>query len=64
MSIAVRVQIDAKGAITGAAVESSSGNPAVDAIALDAAKQSTYRPARFACQPERSSHVIRVDFSH
>jgi TonB family protein len=64
MSIAVRVQIDARGAVTSAAVESSSGSPAVDAIALDAAKQSTYRPARFACQPERSSHVIRVDFSH
>jgi TonB family protein len=64
MSIAVRVQIDAIGNVTGATVETSSGSPAVDAIALDAAKQSTYRPARFACQPEPSSHVIRVDFSH
>jgi TonB family protein len=60
---AVRVELDTTGNVIGVAVESSSGNPVVDAAIAEAARKTTYHPARFACQSERSSHVLRIDFS-
>jgi TonB family protein len=61
--VAVRVQLDTAGAPLGTEIESSSGNAAVDLAVVDAARKTTYHPARFACQPKPSSHVIRIDFS-
>ncbi len=60
---AVRVELDADGSVTSVDLESSSGNRLVDAAVIEAARKTTYRPARFACQPEHSSHVVHVDFS-
>jgi TonB family protein len=62
-SAAVNVVIDATGAITATYVTESSGNPDVDAAAIASARRSTYHPAIFACQAQKSSHVIRFDFT-
>jgi protein TonB len=61
--VSVRVDLDASGHVTAATVIESSGNSDLDAAAIDAARKTTYRPAVFACQPQKSAHVMRFDFS-
>jgi TonB family protein len=60
---AVKVDLAATGSITAAIVTESSGNPDVDAAAIASARKATYHPAIFACQAQKSSHVIRFDFT-
>jgi TonB family protein len=60
---AVKVNLDAAGAITAAIVTESSGNPDVDAAAIASARKATYHPAIFGCQAQKSSHVVRFDFT-
>jgi TonB family protein len=59
----VRVDLDEAGRVTGATVTQSSGNPALDDTAVASAHKSTFHPAIFACQAQKSSHVLDFDFS-
>ena len=62
-SVAVRVELDQTGKVTGATALGTSGNPDLDAAAVTSARKSTYHPARFACEPLRSSYTVNFDFS-
>lgn len=58
----VNVKLDARGAITGAAISQSSGNPSLDVVALGMARDSTYSPATHDCKPVASTYTFSVKF--
>lgn len=59
----VRVILDPQGQVTGALIANSSGSPALDAVAENYARASTYSPSYQACKPVASSYVFRVRFT-
>jgi len=59
----VRVDLDPAGNVTDATILESAGNADLDAAALAAARKTTYKPAIFACQAQKSAHVMRFDFT-
>jgi TonB family protein len=59
----VHVDINELGAVTGANIVQSSGIPTLDDAALASARKTTFHPARFACELQKSSHVLDFDFS-
>jgi protein TonB len=58
----VKVQLDDAGAITGAAVSQSSGNPSLDDIAVGMARAARYAPAMHACKPVAGDYTFSVKF--
>jgi len=58
----VDVKLDARGTVTGAAVSQSSGNPALDVVAVGMARDSTYSPATHDCKPVASTYSFSVKF--
>ncbi len=61
MSI-IAVVIDAAGQLTDSWVYLSSGSPSFDAVAMQAARESTYRPGRMLCQPVGGEYFFRAEF--
>lgn len=59
----IRVALDAAGDVTGAAIEGSTGNGALDQIALDYARGATYSPALLGCKAVAGSYLFRVKFT-
>ncbi len=59
----VQVQLDATGSVVADALVASSGNPALDAIAVEMARTAQYTPARRACKAVASSYEFSVRFS-
>lgn len=59
----VRVALDAQGQVTGALIANSSGSAALDAVAENYARASTYTPSYQACKPVASNYLFRVRFS-
>ncbi len=62
-AVDILVTIGANGAVTKAAVEHSSGQAAVDSAVLNAAKASTYSPARRNCVPVAGAYVFHAEFA-
>ena len=58
----VRVEIDANGNITGAAVLSSSGNSSLDVVAVTMAKDARYNPATHQCKAVASYYDFTAKF--
>ena len=63
VSAQVVVNISSTGAVTGAAIHKSSGYPAIDNAALDAARKSTYDPAKRDCKPVAGTYLFNTTFS-
>jgi len=62
-SVDVRVDLDEAGLVTAALVVASSGNRDLDGAAVASARKTTYHPARFACETQKSSHLLHFDFA-
>lgn len=62
-TVSVRVDLDERANVTGTTVVESSGNSALEAAALASARKTTFHPAIFACEAQKSSHVLDFDFS-
>lgn len=62
VSVLVEVTLDAKGSLTEAKIAQSSGNAALDASALQAARESTYAPKIVNCEPAAGTYIFRADF--
>jgi TonB family protein len=60
-SVLVRVAPD--GSSTGTDIVTSSGNPALDGSALNAARATNYRGAIFDCEPVADSYIFRAEFA-
>lgn len=60
---AVRVTIDRGGALTGASVLSSSGNPWLDRAALSTARLSRFTPELRNCERVGGEYAFLVDFT-
>jgi TonB family protein len=58
----VRVSLDKSGALYGARIASSSGNPWLDRAALDAARHARYAAAIVDCAPVGGDYLIVVQF--
>jgi TonB family protein len=58
----VRVALDPSGAVTAAAVSQSSGNAALDAIAVTMARAAGYAPATRDCKPVAGDYAFSVKF--
>lgn len=58
----VKVQLDDTGAITTAAVSQSTGNPALDDVAVTMAKGARYAPALKDCKPIAGDYTFSVKF--
>jgi TonB family protein len=61
-TVAVDVQLDSIGNITGASISQTTGNAAFDGIALAMARDALYSPARRACRAVASTYLFRVQF--
>src|SRR5690348_8365014 len=61
-SVTVAVTLDAEGKVAAASVFQSSGDPAVDAAAVDAAKQSTYAPGATNCAPSGGTFGVQFQY--
>ena len=59
----VRVDLDASGAVVGAAMYESTGYPQLDRAALEAARESRYAPEEKNCHDVSGSYLFTVDFS-
>lgn len=59
----IRVGLSEKGEVTGALVESSTGNDQLDAVAVEMARGATYAPALSQCKAVAGSYVFRVKFT-
>ncbi len=62
-SAAVKVTLDATGHVTGADINKSAGNAALDQSAIKAARASTYKAEVVSCVPTAGSYIFRVDFT-
>ena len=58
----IAVSIDARGAFTNATIQSSSGNAALDVLALQMAKNAAYAPATQDCRDVAGTMLFRVRF--
>ncbi|MDE2482954.1 MAG: TonB family protein [bacterium] len=59
----VKVTLDASGAVRDAAMVASTGNPGLDALALQMARAARYTPARHACAAVAGTYTFAVRFS-
>ncbi|MFN2448715.1 MAG: TonB family protein [Candidatus Baltobacteraceae bacterium] len=60
--VKVKVDLDAAGNVSGAAIYGTSGNQQLDMAALHAAKASRYAPEERACKNIPGSYLFTVDF--
>ncbi len=58
----VRVHLSKTGAAQGVTVARSSGSKDLDAAALVAARDSSYRPEAVNCQAKEGDYLVDVDF--
>jgi len=58
----VQVDLDPNGQIASASIAKSSGYATLDQAALEAARQSTFRPETQDCQQRPGSYLFEVDF--
>ncbi|HTX59752.1 MAG TPA: TonB family protein [Verrucomicrobiae bacterium] len=58
----VKVQLDAGAAVTGTTVLQSSGNPALDILAVAMSREARYSPALHACKPTPGTYEYSVKF--
>lgn len=58
----VQVDLEADGSIANTSVSKSSGTPLLDRAALQAARESTFRPEIRGCAPVAGSYIFVVDF--
>jgi TonB family protein len=58
----VRVDLTQTGAVRAVSIARSTGDPALDAAALEAARRSTYAPEVTDCAPQPGSYLFRVEF--
>ncbi len=61
-TVRIKVSLAANGAVTNTGVYSTSGNAALDAAALDAARRTTYNPEVFECKPLTGDYLFTADF--
>ncbi|MDR7193058.1 energy transducer TonB [Luteimonas terrae] len=61
-TVIVQVEVDAQGALQTVSVEKSSGSPALDTAAIEAARRWTYGPAMHEGAPTAGRVRIPVDF--
>lgn len=59
----VAVTLDATGKVTAASVYQSSGDPGLDAAAVDAAKRSTYAPGATNCTPSGGTFAVQFEYT-
>lgn len=59
----VRVDLDANGDVTHAAIDTPTGYPQLDRAAIDAARQTRYEPEKRDCKSVPGSYLFMVDFS-
>jgi TonB family protein len=59
---AIQVHIDTQGHVTDASVAQSSGNAALDAVAMQMARGTTYTPALVKCKPVAAAYTFTVKF--
>lgn len=59
----IAVTLDATGKITAASIYQSSGDPGLDAAALDAAKRSTYAPGASNCTPSGGTFAVQFEYT-
>lgn len=64
VTISVVVELDAAGRVISAALESSSGNMALDQAARNAALHSNYFPLVLHCTPQPTQYIYHVTFSY
>ncbi|HEY5425008.1 MAG TPA: TonB family protein [Candidatus Tumulicola sp.] len=58
----IKVQIDAQGAVTSAAVSQGTGNSSLDLVALAMARGARYSPALHECKPVAAAYTFSVKF--
>ncbi len=58
----IAIAIDARGALSDATIQSSSGNVALDVLALQMAKNAQYAPATHDCRDVAGTMLFRVKF--
>ena len=58
----VDVKLDAQGTVTGATIAQSSGNTALDVVALGMARDARYAPATHDCKAVASTYAFSVKF--
>jgi len=63
VTVIVRVDLDASGAVTQTAIARSSGNVSIDMAAIAEARASGYAPAIRGCKPVRGSFLFRAEFN-
>lgn len=59
----IRVDVDARGKVTGTERYESSGNTGLDEAAIHSVYASSYFPAIFACRPDAGSLTLPVTFT-
>ena len=62
-SATVKVTLSDSGSVTDATIYKGSGWPALDAAAIEAARNSTYSPEVIFCKPYAGSYIFRADFA-
>lgn len=60
----VEVLIGTNGVVEEASIHQSSGYPAADAAAIDAARATIYRPKVVNCRPAEGRYLFKADFTH
>lgn len=62
-SAQIKVTLDAQGHVTAAAVAQSTGNPGLDAVALELARAATYAPRYVNCKGVAGEFLFSVHFA-
>ena len=60
---AVQVALDPQGSVTDTTIAQSSGNAALDAVAMQMARDATYSPKYQDCKAVASTYTFRVKFA-
>jgi TonB family protein len=60
---AIAVSLDARGRVTATSISQSSGNPGLDAIAAQMARDATYSPRYAACKAVAGTFTFTVKFA-
>jgi protein TonB len=60
--VTIRVQLDARGDVTGTQVSQGTGNSSLDLVALGMARAAAYAPATHDCKPIASEYAYSVRF--
>jgi TonB family protein len=63
VSVLVKVTLDGRGDLQDASIQQSSGNSAIDAAAMRAARDSSYAPRIVNCVDVPGAYIFRADFN-